>query len=316
MSENRFKILFTAGGSPGQEALFRDLWNRYDMFFADMEPQRISPSIPITKRFQIPVATSDDFVPMLAQLCKDLHIDLLVPGVDEELLKIWHAKDMFGATRLFMPRVSFVEEMTDKLKMNRIFSNIGLDVPLSVRADEAADGLEFPVLLKPRWGRGSRDIYRVTTPEKLPFLLQTFDDDLSRWLVQEDVVGKEYTVQIVAAADSSLQVILPIHAIEKRGSTIVAEMHSDSEIERYCEDIHRHLNPQGCYNVQLIKSDDGRVRCFEVNPRISTTFCMVIKAGFDPFKFFCEGKSAQNMTGLVPNIRLVRHWTNEFVKAG
>ena len=315
MSENRFKILFTAGGSPGQEALYRDLQDQYVMFFADMDPQRISPSIPATHRFQIPAATSEDFVPMLSQLCRQLAVDLLVPGVDEELLQIWRAKEMFGATRLFMPKASFVEEMTDKLQMNRIFSTLGLDVPRAVRADESADGLEFPVLVKHRWGRGSRDIYRVTTLEKLPFLLKALDGDLSRWLVQECIVGKEYTVQIVAAADSSLQVILPIHALEKRGSTTVAAMHSDVEIERYCEDIHRHLDPEGCYNVQLIKSADGRVRCFEVNPRISTTFCMVIRTGFDPFKFFCEGVSAENRLGTVPDIRLVRHWINEFVEA-
>ena len=315
MSENRYKILFTAGGSPGQEALYRDLHDRYVMFFADMDPLRISPSIPATQRFQIPAATSEDFVPALSQLCEDLGVDLLVPGVDEELLQIWRAKEMFGATRLFMPKASFVEEMTDKLKMNRIFSNLGLDVPCAVRADESVDGLKFPVLVKPRWGRGSRDIYHVNTPEKLPFLLKALDGDSSRWLVQECIKGKEYTVQIVAAADSSLQVILPIHALEKRGSTTVAAMHSDPEIECYCEDIHRHLEPEGCYNVQLIKTADGRVLCFEVNPRISTTFCMVIRAGFDPFKFFCEGMSAENRLGRVPDIRLVRHWINEFVKA-
>ena len=92
-------------------------------------------------------------------------------------------------------------------------------------------------------------------------------------------------------------------------------MHSDPEIECYCEDIHRYLEPGGCYNVQLIKTADGRVLCFEVNPRISTTFCMVIRAGFDPFKFFCKGMSAENRLGRVPDIRLVRHWINEFVKA-
>jgi hypothetical protein len=41
---------------------------------------------------------------------------------------------------------------------------------------------------------------------------------------------------------------------------------------------------------------------------------MVIRAGFDPFKFFCEGISAENRLGTVPDIRLVRHWINEFVE--
>ena len=67
MSENRFRILFTAGGSPGQEALYRDLQDRYVLFFADMDPQRIYPSIPAIQRFKIPAATSEDFVPVLSR---------------------------------------------------------------------------------------------------------------------------------------------------------------------------------------------------------------------------------------------------------
>ena len=93
MSENRYKILFTAGGSPGQEALYRDLHDRYVMFFADMDPLRISPSIPATQRFQIPAATSEDFLPALSQLW-GLGVDLLT-GVDEELLQFWRKRDVW-----------------------------------------------------------------------------------------------------------------------------------------------------------------------------------------------------------------------------
>lgn len=312
MSKHRYRILFTAGGSPGLEAIYRELKEHYMFFFADMDPRRISPTIPNKHKFKIPAANANNFLSTLSNLCKDLGIDLLVPGVDEELLQIWDAKDLFGTTRFFMPNRSFVEEMSDKLNMNRIFASYGLDVPGAVRADLSAENLKFPVLVKPRWGRGSRDIYRVNKPEKLPFLLQALDEDLSRLLVQECIAGKEYTVQIVAAADSSLHAILPIHALEKRGSTTVAEMQSDKAIESYCEEIHQHFIPQGCYNVQLIKSMDGRLRCFEVNPRISTTFCLVIRAGLDPFKFFCEGSTANSKISRIPNIHLFRHWTNEF----
>ena len=60
MPENRYKIQFTASGSPGQEALYCDLQNQYMMFFAGMDSQRISPSIPATQRYQIPAVTSED----------------------------------------------------------------------------------------------------------------------------------------------------------------------------------------------------------------------------------------------------------------
>ena len=294
------------------EAMFRSLNRGYEMFFADMDPERISPVIPINRKFSIPAALDPLFTSAVVDLCKKLDIDLLVPGVDEELLKIWDASEELPTTKLFMPKASFVTAMNDKLKMNRLFMRYGLDVPRAVQADETTTGLTFPVVVKPRVGRGSRDIFIIDQPHKLSPMLDALNGPIENWMVQERVDGKEYTVQVVCGADSSVLVVLPILALEKRGSTTVAEIADDPEIKEYCKLINRCFSPQGTYNVQLIKSGDGRIRCFEVNPRISTTFCMAIKAGFDPFRSFCEGKPFFETAKKPPPIRLVRHWINEF----
>ena len=46
----------------------------------------------------------------------------------------------------------------------------------------------------------------------------------------------------------------------------------------------------GCYNVQLIKCADGSIKCFEINPRTSTTLCVIIRAGAEPFGAFFTDK--------------------------
>ena len=45
MSEGAYKILFTAGGSPGMEAIYRLLHKKYELFFADLDVTKISPVI-------------------------------------------------------------------------------------------------------------------------------------------------------------------------------------------------------------------------------------------------------------------------------
>jgi len=293
------------------EALYRDLGDRYDLHFADMNPDRISPSIPSNRKHIIPAALDDDFINALVSLCQKINATLLVPGVDEELTQIWAAEQKFSPTKLFLPKASFVESMLDKLSVNQIFAENGFDVPSAVRADNEVINLNFPVLVKPRWGRGSRNIFRINDPDKLPSFLASIEGDLKNWLVQECIAGNEYTVQVISAPDSSLLTILPILALEKRGSTTVAEMRSEPEIVEYCKRIHAKLDPRGTYNIQLIKSPDGRIRCFEVNPRVSTTFCMAVRAGHDPFHCFCEGSSAPAFEPDIPSMSLVRHWFNE-----
>ena len=46
-----------------------------------------------------------------------MSIDLLVPGVDEELMQLHMASDKFENTTLFLPKPDFVETMSSKLNM-------------------------------------------------------------------------------------------------------------------------------------------------------------------------------------------------------
>ena len=51
-----------------------------------------------------------------------------------------------------------------------------------------------------------------------------------------------------------------------------------------CKKIASSFNEDHVYNIQLIKSkDDNAIKIFEINPRFSTTTCMIPAIGIDPF---------------------------------
>jgi carbamoyl-phosphate synthase large subunit len=310
------KILFTAGGSPGQEAIFQQLSGQYDLYFADKNIRNICSSIPISRKISIPVAEAKDFFSEILKFCLNYNIDLLVPGVDEELLIILENQDSFSNTKVFLPSIDFVELMLDKEKMNKVFDLNGLSVPKSTSLEKVNSEICFPVIMKPTNGRGSRNVFTVDNLKKLRNMLCAFEDDGFRWLIQEKEVGDEYTVQVLSTPSSDLLGILPIKVFEKRGSTIFAKMHHDEKIIEYCREIHRVFKPGGCYNVQLIKTAEGKLSCFEINPRISTTFCMAIEAGIDPFKYYLDVESTELKIPRellnVPTILLNRYWNNQF----
>ena len=84
-------------------------------------------------------------------------------------------------------------------------------------------------------------------------------------IIQEKIIGEEHTVQVIAGPDSEIIAILPIKILEKRGSTVSATMVDDRSVIQYCRAIHDAFQPNGSYNIQLVKTSSGEVLAFEIN---------------------------------------------------
>ena len=117
----RQKILFTGGGGSGNEAIWRILSEKYDLYFADALIENIDSIIPVKNSLKIPMASDKNFISELKNICKKYEIDILVPGVDEELLIILKNQDAFSNTKIFLPSLDFVQLMLDKEEMNKVY---------------------------------------------------------------------------------------------------------------------------------------------------------------------------------------------------
>ena len=115
------------------ESIYTDLHKKYDLFFADADLSRVSPVIPIEKKCQLPLACEADYLKTLQHVLKTWNIDLLVPGVDEELSLVSRAEKRLNPTKLFLPDTPFIAQMNDKLAMANLFQKKGLAVPKTVK---------------------------------------------------------------------------------------------------------------------------------------------------------------------------------------
>lgn len=306
------KVLFTGGGGAGNEALWRLLGHRYTLHFGDADPIAIDPCIPEDRRHQLPWASDSDFVGKMADLCRRLGIDLLVPGVDEELLALARNSNVLAPTRLLLPHADYVETMLDKLHMVMSLSEKKIPVPLSRTLADDLKGFRFPCISKPRSGRGSRDVRVLNSIADAMSLNSTLGNAAEKMLVQDKVEGVEYTVQMVADAKRRLCAIVPVRVGIKRGITIRAETEAEPRVIAACHAIHQAIPTEGCYNIQLMLTTGGNVLPFEINPRISTTLCLVVAAGIDPVSIFLEHVRNDGILPFVSGVQLRRHWTNHF----
>lgn len=301
------KILFTGSGGAGTEAIWRLLSAKYDLYFADADVESIPDCIPFDRKIKIAFAKDHEFIDQLIRTCRLHEIDILVPGVDEELLSIAKNRSLFSAL-VMLPSASFVELMLDKLESARAIDKAGLSVPKTLHLTRA-DEIGFPLIVKPRSGRGSRGVQVINNPDEInAYQIMYRVKNTNDIVAQELCVGDEYTVFVAVDQMKNLSAVVPVKVDQKKGVTIRAKIHLDDNVLRYVREFHKAFKEPGVYNIQCIVKKSGEVKPFEVNPRISTTFCLSLAAGFDPFEVIHQWSGET----YVPKkcLSLKRNWNN------
>ena len=280
------KLLFTGGGGVGNESIYQQ-WNSiYDLHFCDVSLSAFNYVLPREKCHVIPYATAPNYLEELSRLCTQLNIDILIPGVDEELVHMQKISENIRNIVVLCPDNEFIVRMSNKYSFNQILLENNLTAPKTalVATSDALDLLKYPAIVKPIYGRGSRGVWTIHGMEQLVAYKELLGFKNSELIIQERLEGDEYTVFISADCAGKIGAVIPVKVSNKRGITIEAETNSHDAVIDYCLKFHKLFNPMGCYNIQLIKTLDGRVYPFELNPRISTTFCLAIATGYDPIK--------------------------------
>lgn len=230
--------------------------------------------------YRIPFATDQAFPAALRAICRAEEVMALVPLVDEELLPVARLAEEEGIA-LIAPQPAFTALCLDKYALMRRLTDVGLRVPETRLLGEGWDGMSFPLILKPRTGRGSRGVRVVATPDELEVYLATAHPGMGTTLIQHCIEGTEYTVSVVVWRDGIVRAVVPKEIIDKRGITRLAVTRKNDAIDRLCRNIQERLRADGPFNVQLRLDANGAPLPFEINPRFSTTVTLTQAAGVD-----------------------------------
>ena len=304
------RVLLTGGGGAGNEALWRLLGDRYELHFADADADAFDPSIDRDRCHAVPTAADARFIDAMRSLCRSIEVDLLVPGVDEELMALARAEAEIAPTRLLLPHAEYVAVMLDKLESMRQLDHVGIPVPRTEPLDVVSGKIPYPCVAKPRRGRGSRGVRVVNNPDEMLALQRFLGPVKTQYVLQERMCGTEFTVLMAANEKRELAAVVPVEVDLKRGITLRARTVAEPTVIEACTAIHNALPAAGCYNIQLVLSDEGVARPFEINPRISTTFCLSVAAGIDPIAVFSAKVTQPQQLPFQAGVELRRHWTN------
>jgi carbamoyl-phosphate synthase large subunit len=124
---------------------------------------------------------------------------------------------------------------------------------------------EFPVIAKPRYGKGSRDILKISDDKELMYALSRYDD----LVFQEYLPGTEYTIDVLSDLKQEPLVAVPrIRLQTKAGISTKGRIVRDQRIEDICKTIASYLKVSGPCCIQMKESKEGVLKFVEINPRL------------------------------------------------
>jgi carbamoyl-phosphate synthase large subunit len=210
------------------------------------------------------VKDEDEFVDRLFQNVREYGVDLLMPssGYDIYLYSKYRSelKDM-GAVAVVSDPVN-LETCTDKLKT---YDFLKADFQLPFTTTDPKETGRFPVIAKPRFGKGSRNVIKIENEAELRHVASQFKD----MIFQEFLPGTEYTIDVLSDLEANALFAVPrIRLQTKEGISTKGKVVRHPSLERECMKMAKAVGIRGPCCIQMKESAEGKLKLVEINPRM------------------------------------------------
>lgn len=223
------------------------------------------------------------YIPQLLSICKQDHIDLLIPTIDTDLLLLAQNKEIFLAqgTRVMISGKEQIALCRDKRYTADFYISCNVASPKPVDRVEAYAG-GFPAFIKPKDGSSSIHAYRADTWEELRALAERVPD----YIIQPFIDGREYTVDILCDFDGNPIYITPRERLAVRsGEVLKTQIVQDDKMIEESLGVIQHFRPCGAITLQLIREKNTKKDYFiEINPRFGGGAPLSMMAGANSAK--------------------------------
>lgn len=284
----------------------------HEIIGVDMNPDAAGLYFADTGR-TVPAAVDDNWADELITLIKNFDVDVVIPTVDEELDQLPKlTSSLLDRRSVIAPRQEVIDISLDKYKSYTFLKNEGHNVPQTWLGTDVnqIDSADYPLLVKPRSGRGSRGIEVLENRKDLESHRDRTEFAAEELLYQEVISGAEYTTSVISTKDNQLLGIVPKEAIKKEGITVKGATRQNSVITESCRSIFETLRPAGPMNVQQIIDEHGDPYIIEINPRFSSTSNLTVAAGVNEFDLLLRdavGESVSRINDYETDLHILRY---------
>lgn len=243
-----------------------------------------------------------EYVQDIIDTCNKYSVDVVISLNDLELpILARHKNDIKEKTgaKVIVPSEEVIDICFDKIKTVEFAKNLNIQTPLtflsaeSFKSANAAGDIEFPVVVKPRWGSAS---IGLEFPEEMREFELSFEminikldrtilsevssaDRDSAIMIQQKIAGREYGLDIVNDLEGNhVGVIVKEKLSMRSGETDKAVTVNNSEISAIGKLIGENLGHVGNLDCDIME-ENGQYYLIEMNPRFGGGYPFSHEAG-------------------------------------
>jgi len=290
--KRKFNVLVMAAGSPLGQSIYKALAQSslsLNLYLADISEMAAGFYLNSDAGTNIilPLVKSNDYFEKLKKAIDKFNIEVIFPVISVEHdffashIEYFNSHDIHVIT----PDKSLYDLCNDKYLSMTYLRDKGFKAPDTelCESNEQVDSFlsrnKFPIVMKPRYGASSQNVFVVEDPERLLAIANAFPQEY--FVLQEFLPDdKEYTVGVYISNDRSFKQTFVINRELKFGLSYKGAVVVNEQISDYCLTLCSMLGMSYSTNVQL-KMIDGEPCAFEINPRLSSTTAVRAHFGFN-----------------------------------
>jgi carbamoyl-phosphate synthase large subunit len=280
--ESALQVLFTSAGR--RVELLRAFKKAYgvlqmhgDITATDVNP--LAPALRVADHaVLVPPIDHPDYEDTIVDLCRRREIDVVFPLIDPDVpaLAALAARLAESGTHVATIPLASVDVIQDKWQTRCLFQKLSLQTPRTWLPNDAElDRSAFPLVVKPRNGSASTNVFVVRNAEELNF----FKKYVPHAIVQEFLPGPEVTSDLICNAEGDVMSVVSRKRIEARSGEVMKGVTCiDAGIIDACCRIAKALRAKGPITVQGLYNGDV-FHFTEVNARLGGGVPLAIAAG-------------------------------------
>jgi carbamoyl-phosphate synthase large subunit len=251
-----------------------------------------------------PQIYDSDYIDFLIQYCKSNKISVVISLFDIDLPILAQNKTRFQeeGIMVIVSDTEVTKICNDKWLTYEFLVRIGLKQTPSflnlIEVESAINGgsVNYPLIIKPRWGMGSIGIYKANNHEELRVLYKKLHSEIfetylkyesnedvdNSIIIQEMIKGQEYGLEILNDLNGNFVTCVAKKKIAMRaGETDVAEIVDNAPFLDIAKRISSSLKHIANLDVDCFVTEDGQIYVLEMNCRFGGQYPFSHNAGVD-----------------------------------
>jgi len=332
-------VLITGSGAPGIKGTLFSIHHNFEKrkirtIGTDIDPNAVGKFL-CDAFYQIPRATSEDYLDEVLSICEREKVDLFLPQNTAELTILAENKKRFSSigTEIIVSDPATIESANNKHLLMTISQNLNIPTPDFYLADNFEELVTYasilgwpgnPVVVKPPVSNGMRGVRIIdetkdlkelfynekpsTLFTKMNNLKEILTDVFPPLLIMEYLPGDEYTVDVL---QSEKMTIIPRKRLKiQSGITFHGIIEKNEDIITFSKKLTEKIKLQYAFGYQFKLDSNGIPKIIESNPRIQGSMVLSTLAGANVI----YGAMKQALNETVPdfsinwNTQLIRYW--------